>query len=123
LVLALATIHNFCIEQTDTSILPVLPEDEFWLVTQASGSIPLEDGGAHNDRMDENVDNNDRMDENVDNGVVPVKLIGGEHFEDVPGEICQIRGQRYNNIRLPREQLAEDAVRENNYQRPRPRGT
>jgi hypothetical protein len=85
-------------------------------VTQASGSIPLEDGGAHDDRTDEKVDNEDRMDENVDNGVVPVQLIGGgEHFEDVPGEIRQIRGQRYNNIRLPREQLAEDSVRENNY--------
>jgi hypothetical protein len=45
LVLALAKIHNFCIEQTDTSILPVLPEDEFRLVTQASGDIPLEEGG------------------------------------------------------------------------------
>jgi hypothetical protein len=83
-----------------------------------------EEGGAHDDRTDDNVDNDDRMDEKVDDGVVPVQLIGGgEHFEDVPGEICQIRGQRYNNIRLPREQLEEDSVRENNYRRPRPRGT
>jgi hypothetical protein len=101
--LALAKLHNFCIEQTDTSILPVLPEDEFRLVTQASRSIPLEDGGAHDDRTDENLDNDDRMDENIDDGVVPVQLIGGgEHFEDVPGEIRQIRGRRYNNIRLPK---------------------
>jgi hypothetical protein len=114
LVLALAKIHNFCIEQTDTSILPVLPEDKFRLVTQPSGSIPLEDGGAHNDRMDEG----------IDNGVVPVQLIGGgEHFEDVPAEIRQMTRRRYNNIRLPREKLAEDTVMENNYQRPRPRGT
>jgi hypothetical protein len=112
--LALAKIHNFCIEQTDTSILPVLPEDEFRLVTQPSGSIPLEDRGAHDDRMDED----------IDNGVVPVQLIGGgEHFEDVPGEICQMTRRRYNIIRLPREKLAEDTVMENNYQRPRPRGT
>jgi hypothetical protein len=114
LVLALAKIHNFCIEQTDTSILPVLPEDEFRLVTQPNGFVQLEDGGAHDDRMDAT----------IDDGAVPVELIGGgEHFEDVPGEIRQVRGRRYNNIRLPREQLAEDSVRENNYRRPRPIGT
>jgi hypothetical protein len=114
LVCALAKLHNFCIEQTDTFILPVLPEDEFRLVTQPSGSIPLEDRGAHDDGMDGAHD--DGMDDDGDDGVVPVQLIGGgEHFEDVPGEVRQITRRRYNNIRLPRELLAEDTVRENNY--------
>ena len=110
LVLALAKIHNFCIDQTDTTILPTTVEDEFRLMSRASGSIPLE---IPTDDEDVTMENR-----------VPRQLIGGgEHFEDVPREVREVRRRRFNDVRLPRERLAEDVVRENNYRRPRLRGT
>jgi hypothetical protein len=111
LVLALAKIHNFCIDQTDTAILPITAGDELRLVSRNSGSIPLEElTGYDHGTVDENR--------------VPRQLIGGgDHFEDVPRDVREGRRRRYNEIRLPRERLSEDVIRENNYRRPRPRGT
>ena len=114
LVLALAKLHNFCIDQADTRILAMTARDEFRLLSREAGSVPLEDATVM-----EGVENDNR-----DEYRVPRQLIGaGDHFEDVPREIREIRRRAYNDVRLPRERLAEDVVRENNYQRPRPRGT
>ena len=114
LVLALAKIHNFCIEQTDTNILPMTAGDEYRMLSRGVGSIPLEEAtllGVQHDG-------------NTEDYRVPRQLIGaGDHFEDVPREIREVRRRTYNDVRLPRERLAEDYVREHNYQRPRPRGT
>jgi hypothetical protein len=111
LVLALAKLHNFCIDNTDTNILPSLPADEMRMMSRASGSIPLEAATTGNDG-------------NTTDIPVPTQLIGGgDHFEDVPREIREGHRRRYNDTRLPRERLAEDIVRENNYRRPRLRGT
>jgi hypothetical protein len=103
-VLALAKIHNFCIDQTDTSILPATSVDQCRLMAQMGGFVPLDHLGA---------DNNEMAD---DNTTVPTQLLGGgEHFDDVPEEVRQAARQRYNGVRLPRERLAEDIVQENNY--------
>jgi DDE superfamily endonuclease len=109
LVLALAKIHNICIDQDDTSILPSTSVDEFRLALQTNGSVPLE-------QLDD-----DTAD---DNTTVPRQLIdGGEHFDDLPSDIRKISRRRYLGARLPREFLAEDIVRENNSRQPRPKGT
>ncbi|KAG7349564.1 hypothetical protein IV203_012161 [Nitzschia inconspicua] len=46
MVLALAKLHNFCIDQIDqeeTNILPMTAADELRLVTNESGSVPLDE--------------------------------------------------------------------------------
>mgnify|MGYP002784929136 FL=1 len=111
LVLALAKIHNFCIDQTDTIILSNTAADEVDLMSRETGSIPVDvtnydEDGTHDDSW------------------TPSQLLGGsEHFDDVPRQIRVTRRRLYNDVRLPRERLAEDYVKENNYRRPRPRGT
>ena len=71
LVLALAKIHNFCIDQDDTSILPSTSVDELRLASQTNGSVPLEHLDGDNDDMAD------------DNTTVPRQLIdGGDHFDD-----------------------------------------
>ena len=110
-VLALAKIHNFCIDHTDTIILPNTASDELDLMTRVTGSIPLEEVCTRDDGDSEG-------------NFVPRELIGGsDHFDDVPREVRASRSRSFIDIRLPRERLAEDYVRENNYRRPRPRGT
>lgn len=112
MVLALAKIHNFCIDKTDTNILPMTASDELRLLRNEFGSVPLDESTLVLD---------DGSQEEI---LVPRQLIGaGDHFEDIPREIREVRRRGYNDTRLPREVLAEDYVRENNYQRPRPRGT
>jgi hypothetical protein len=109
LVLALAKIHNFCIDQDDTSILQSASVDELRFALQTNGSVPLE----HLD-----------VDIADDNTTVPRQLIdGGEHIDDLPSDIWQLSRRRYLGVQLPRELLAEDIVRENNYRQPRPKGT
>jgi hypothetical protein len=117
-VVALGKLHNFCIDQTDTSILTATPADQCRLMTQMVGFVPLDQLVAD----DNEINNNNEMAD--DNTTVPMQLLGGgEHFDDVPGEVRQAARRRYNGVRLPRERLAEDIVQENNYRRPRPRGT
>jgi len=112
MVLALAKIHNFCIEQNDTNIPPMTAGDELALMTNEMGSVPLD------------VYEDDGHDEETVGQRIPTQLIGAsDHFHDVPREIRAIRRRSYTDTRLPRERLAEDNVRENNYRRPRPRGT
>jgi hypothetical protein len=109
-VVALGKLHNFCIDQTDTSILPATSVDQCRLMAQMVGFVPLDHLGTNNNEMAD------------DNTTVPMQLFGGgDHFEDVPEEVRQVA--RYNGVRLPRERLAEDIVQENNCRRPRPRGT
>ena len=54
--LALAKIHNFCIEKTDITILPVTTGDEFRMIRRAIRSIPLDDAtviGVGNDNNED----------------------------------------------------------------------
>ena len=111
MVMALAKIHNYCIDKQDTNILPMTGADELRLLSNVVGSVPLDE------ETDVNNGNADGLSR------IPRQLIGGsDYFEDVPRGIREIRRRSYNDTRLPRERLAEDYVRENNYQRPRPRG-
>jgi hypothetical protein len=64
LVVALAKIHNFCIDQADTSILPATSVDECRLLVQTGRFVPLDLLGA---------DNNEMAD---DNTTVPTQLLG-----------------------------------------------
>jgi hypothetical protein len=111
---------QFCIDQTDTTILPSTSVDQCRLMAQMGGFVPVDQLVANNNEMKNN--NNEMAD---DNTTVPTQLLGGgEHFDDVPEEVQQVARRRYkNDVRLPRERLAEDIVQENNYRQPRPRGT
>jgi hypothetical protein len=112
LVLALAKIHNFCIDQNETSMIPSTSVDELRSASQANALVPLElFNGDYDDMADGNT-------------TVPRQLIGGgEYFDDLPSDIWQLSRRRYLGVQLPRELLAEDIVKENNYLRPRPKGT
>ena len=114
LVVALAKLHNFCINQKDTNIAPMTAADELRLMTNEIGSIVLENSTAVGD--DGNVDGANEY-------MIPRQLIGaGDHFEDVPREVRDSRRRSFLDSRLPRERQSEDYVQDNNYQRPRPRG-
>ena len=90
MVLALAKIHNYCIEQKDTNILPMTAADELRLMSNEMGSVSLDDTATV-----DNVSGEGRS--------IPRQLLGaGEHFEDVPREIRDIRRRSYNDTRLPR---------------------
>ena len=100
------------------------------MITQTGGFVSLQQvvgAEGNNDGMvggDNGLNNNINNETADDNAAVPMELLGaGEHFEDVAQEQRQEQRRRYHGIRLPRELLAEDIVLENNYQRPRPRGT
>ena len=122
-------IHNFCIDKTDTSILPATAVDQCRMITQTRGFVSLEQvvGGEDNDGLvADNSGFNNNIDNEMaeDNAAVPTELLGaGEHYEDVSQEKRQEQRRKYKGMRLPRELLSEDIVLENNYQRPRPRGT
>ena len=78
MVLALAKIHNFCIDQTDTNVLPMTAMDKLTLMTNQFGSVTLD----VSTRGEEN---------NGEEVLVPGELIGGgDHFEDVLRAIRQI---------------------------------
>jgi hypothetical protein len=86
------------------------------------GFVPLDQVVAEEDNDESVGDNTNDM--TTEGATVPTQLLGGgEHFEDVVLEVRQGRRRSYNGVRLPRERLAEDLVREYNYRRPRPRGT
>jgi hypothetical protein len=113
LALALAKLHNFCIDQTDTNILPMTATDKLRLMGRMTGLVPLDEGKSFDDGTADGM-----------NQRIPRQLIGGgEHFQDVPREVRESRRRIHSDVRLPRERLAKDYVRENNYRRPRPRGT
>jgi hypothetical protein len=78
LVLALAKIHNFCIEQTYITILPLTAGDEIRMISRDVGSIPLE--------LDPTVIEVEN--DNNDDYRIPRQLIGaGDHFEDMQKQI------------------------------------
>ena len=97
LVLALAKLHNYCIDAEDgNSDLTHTASDE-WL-TEVNGGVPLvatgDPSSSHND-------------------VVPEQLLdGGNHFDDIGGVTGRYnRQRRYNyvsenaGVSLPRDQL------------------
>ena len=106
MVLALAKIHNYCIDQNNTNIFPMTAADELRLMSNGIGSVAIDESTGSDDGNDEGIG-------------IPRQLIGaGDHFEDVPREVRDFRRRTYNDTRLPRERLAEDFVtkteRENN---------
>ena len=111
MVLALAKLHNYCIDEQDTNILPMTAADELRLVSNALGSVPLDEVSTDGDATMEN-----RV------GIPTQLLDAGDHFDDVPREVRDAQRRAFQETSLLRERLSEDYVRENNYRRPRPRG-
>jgi len=92
LVMCLARLHNFCINERVGSELPPLPVDA--VETSAHGGIPLE-RNACNDSSPEQL------------------LHGGDHFDDVdPAELRRIeaRARRTLQGKLPRDHLVAKVV-------------
>ena len=106
LVLALAKLHNFCIERNDMNHLaPLISTDEFNLQSSQSGSIILDNLSGGDD-------------------AVPTELIGGgDHFDDIPRDARREAIRRHGGIDavLPRESMAMQ-VAESGLRRPRIRG-
>jgi hypothetical protein len=98
LVLALAKLHNYCIDQSDSSDLTYAANDE-WL-HERNGAVPL-------------VSTRDSQSSGNNNDVIPEQLMdGGHHFDDIGGISGRYnRQRRYNYISrvngspLPRERL------------------
>jgi hypothetical protein len=102
LVLALAKLHNYCIEVEDgRSDLTYIANDEW--NSELNGSVPLVPATtADFSEEGSSADNED---------VLPTQLLhGGEHFDDIGGMIGRYnRQRRYNrsttSVPLPRDQL------------------
>ena len=82
LVIALAKLHNFCIEEKDNDVPAMASADE--LVIEMEGAVPLETA--------------DR---------IPLQLLGGgSHFDD--HDRATRRRQEYRNRGTPQAQLPRD---------------
>ena len=91
LVMALAKLHNYCINAKDNDISANTARDEW--ISEINGAVPLVRVEGHNEGSD----------------VVPEQLLhGAEHFDDI-GHAGRRRRQRHyesmTNAPLPREQL------------------
>ena len=108
LVVALAKLHNFCINAKDKDIAARTANDEW--ASEINGAVPLVP-----------VEGSDTSDLNQSD-VVPEQLLhGGEHFDDI-GHAGRRRRQRHyefaTNTPLPREQL-HSYISTMGYTRPR----
>ena len=102
LVVALAKLHNFCIDESDIPehVPQTFYRDRFHMMNADSGYVTL------------------RTDDPQQNTAVPTELIhGGEHFEDVPDN--QLRAQRRRNlgVEFPRTRLFQ-LIADGHWQRP-----
>ena len=97
MVLAMARLHNFCIDNGDTNIVSRLASDE--LRSELNGAILLNTNNDGETLVDELTG-------------------GGHHFQDVPRTIRR-RQQQNNNNRLPRETMC-NSVAEQGLTRPSP---
>lgn len=99
LVLALARLHNFCIDEKQ-SIENSTAQDVSHI--EQDGGVPLE------------------LDVDAD-VMVPQQLLGGgEHFEGIDRNGRRRRLRRFNNIELPRARLLASVI-DQDLRRPRPR--
>ncbi|KAL3784251.1 hypothetical protein ACHAWO_005028 [Cyclotella atomus] len=88
LVLALAKLHNFCIDADDEVVANPLLQDEQYLSTNASGSVPLVPNADASELLDREV-------------TTPEDLIGGgEHFDDAPRQFRRRQQDDYHRTRL-----------------------
>ncbi len=91
LVMALAKLHNFCIDEKDLNIHPLTARDELNIRRSESGYVPMEDirgTGQHGTR----------------------ELVGGgHHTDDYPRDIRRSL-HRYNGV-LPREIMLDKVAR------------
>jgi hypothetical protein len=96
LVLALAKLHNYCIDADNRAVLPSTATDTW--ESEVNGAVPLVET-EHRDSVNE--------------GITPRQLLdGGYHFDDVGGiQGRHTRQRRYNymaetqGIVLPRDKL------------------
>eukprot|EP00970_Alexandrium_tamarense_P005968 scaffold1001_cov191-Alexandrium_tamarense.AAC.9 len=70
LVLALAKLHNFCIDEAE--VVPALSQDEHNITANVNGSVPL----IQNPQIAEII--------NVNTATPRDLMGGGEHFDDAP---------------------------------------
>jgi hypothetical protein len=96
LVVALAKLHNFCIDANDNDISANTARDEW--TSEINGAVPLVPVEGHDESSESSLGD-----------VIPEQLLhGGEHFDDI-GHAGRRRRQRHyelaTNAPLPREQL------------------
>lgn len=102
LVVALAKLHNFCIDESDIPerVPQTFYRDRFHMMNADSGYVLL------------------RTDDPQQNTAVPTELIhGGEHFEDVPDNQLRAQRRRNSGVELPRTRLFQ-LIADGHWQRP-----
>jgi hypothetical protein len=102
LVVALARLHNFCIDQKQLQIENMIAPDERYI--ERLGAVPLEEDSRMNGQR------------------IPRHLIGGgDHFAGMERNERRRLVRSFNGIELPRERLLAVVI-DQDLQRPRPRG-
>jgi hypothetical protein len=105
LVLALAKLHNFCIDAADEVVANPLLQDEHHMTTNESGSVPLVPNADASEVLGREV-------------TTPDDLIGGgEHFDDAPRQYRRRQQDDYHRTGLCIH------VQDSFMSRPRRRGT
>jgi hypothetical protein len=88
LVLAVAKLHNYCIDAADEVVANPLLQDELHLSTNKSGSVPLVPNADAAELLGREV-------------TTPEDLIGGgEHFDGAPRLFCRRQQDDYHRTRL-----------------------
>ena len=106
LVFCLCKLHNFCIDNKDSTPPPSMAQDEATISLQ--GGAPLESF--------------DNGEESRENSGRPAQLLdGGDHLEDVDRRARHTGARAGTESLLPREALLQH-VRLQDLQRPRPKG-
>jgi hypothetical protein len=86
MVMALAKLHNYCIDQKDSDVQSMTAQDEGYI--EELGAVPLEYDARTNGQL------------------IPRQLIGGgEHFEGIDRNERRRQNRSFSGIELPRERL------------------
>jgi hypothetical protein len=109
LVMCLAKLHNFCIDERDGGVSQIMARDEANL--ELEGAVPLE---SYNSNSAEGQHSQQPL---------PLQLIGaGNHFQDMPASVRRQRRRdliRMDKNILPRERLLA-SIRDKQLERPNP---
>ena len=101
LVNALAKLHNFCIDETDSLVPSIHDRDHFYMMNNCHGYVGVND----------NINNPEEI-------TTPSDLAhGGEHFDGIHRDVLRTQREQFRSTVLPRTQLF-NMITDGHWERP-----